>query len=317
MSETSLYNVLGVSKTASDAEIKKAYRTLSLKYHPDRNPSPDAGEKIREINDAYETLGDSAKRKQYDMEQSMGNIFGEMGGPFMRTHSMNDPAVDILNMMFGGMGGPFGGGGGGGMPGGMPEIRIFHGGMGGGMSHPMFQTKPPPLQHIIRISYSQAYTGCNVPIVVNRWVMIGDTKINEEETVYVAIPAGIDENEMIVLQGKGNAASDDLKGDVKVSIQLHNDTPFQRHGLDLIYRKKLSLKEALCGFAFEIPHLNGKMLALNNTTNVNIVKPNYKKIVKGLGFSRQNSMGNLIIEFDIEFPDSLTPEQIEKISELL
>jgi DnaJ homolog subfamily B member 4 len=309
--ETNFYNILGVSNTASDAEIKKAYRALSLKYHPDRNPTPDAAKMIRNINDAYETLGDSAKRKQYDMEQSMESLFGGGGGPFMRTQSMNDPAVDILNMMFGGMGGPFGGG----MPGGMPEIRIFHGGMG--MPHPMFQTKPPPLQHIIRISYTQAYTGCNVPIVVNRWVMIGDTKINEEETVYVSIPAGIDENEMIVLQGKGNTASEELKGDVKVSIQLHNDTPFQRQGLDLIYRKKISLKEALCGFAFEIPHLNGKMLALNNTTNVNIVKPNFKKIVKGLGFSRQNTAGNLIIEFDIEFPDSLTAEQIEKISELL
>ena len=65
------YDILGVSKTASDAEIKKAFRSLSLKYHPDRNSTPEAAEKIREINQAYEILGDSAKRKQYDMEQSM------------------------------------------------------------------------------------------------------------------------------------------------------------------------------------------------------------------------------------------------------
>jgi DnaJ-class molecular chaperone len=249
------------------------------------------------------------------MEQALGgldgNIFGfpSPGGPFMHTNSMNsmnDP-TELFNMMFGNMGG--------GMHG-MPEIRIFH----GGMSHPLFnsfQQKPPPLQHTIRISYHQAYTGCTVPIIVERWVVIGDIKVNEEETLYVTIPQGIDDNEMIVLKEKGNAANEDVKGDVKVSIQLHNDTPFKRKGLDLIFKKTISLKESLCGFGFEIPHLNGKLLALNNKTNVNVIKPNYKRVVPGLGFIRNGMSGSLVIEFEIEFPESLTSEQISKLSEIL
>jgi DnaJ family protein A protein 2 len=87
--------------------------------------------------------------------------------------------------------------------------------------------------------------------------------------------------------------------------------------MDLFYRKSITLKEALCGFAFEIPHLNGKVLSLNNRSNPTVIKPNYRKIVQGLGMIRENAYGNLIIEFDIEFPESLTGEQITGFETLL
>jgi DnaJ family protein B protein 4 len=329
------YDVLGVSQKASDSEIKKAYRSLSLKYHPDRNPSAEAAAKIREVNDAYEILSNTSKRRQYDMELSMskmpfglggfggpmGNMgrgmgpmgpMGPMGGmnmggmPFAHMSSVDDSDINgIFQMLFGG-----------GMPpgsAGMPEIHVFHGG------RPSFQQaqKPSPILKQISITMEQAYYGCRMPVEIERWTMIGELKVQEEETIYITIPAGIDENEMIVVEQKGNVANEMVKGDVKITIQIENTTVFKRHGLDLIYKKAISLKEALCGFGFEIHHMNGKILNLNNKNNPTVIKPNYRKVVQGLGMNRDGTAGNLIIEFLVEFPDFLDKHQISAISEIL
>jgi len=77
------------------------------------------------------------------------------------------------------------------------------------------------------------------------------------------------------------------------------------------------LKESLCGFKFDIHHLNGKTLCLNNSESNSIIKPNYKKVLSNLGFQRGNQIGNLIIDFSIEFPDSLSRDQIEKLASIL
>lgn len=332
------YDTLGVSTTASELEIKKAYRALSLKYHPDRNPSEDAATKIREINDAYEVLSDSAKRRHYDMERQMGSIGGGVGGfpfgfhggpgvpgPFMHMSSMDDDMGNVNDIFtalfgsnFGGIPGGFHRMGGGGMP----EIRIFH--QGGGHGHPfghgpIFRhlQRPDPIVIITRLSLEQAYVGCTIPVEVGRWTMVGDTKIQEEETLYVTIPPGIDDNEIILLKEKGNALADDCKGDVKLTIQVENTTPFRRSGLDLLFRKSISLKEALCGFAFEIAHINGKLLSLNNQSHPTIVRPNYRKIVPELGMIRDGRTGSLVIEFDVEFPEALTVDQVNTLKECL
>jgi len=313
------YDILGVPKDAPAADIKRAYRTLTLKYHPDRNPSPDAEDKIREINEAYETLSDSGKKKQYDFELS--------GGGGVNMEDLGDIG-NLFNMMFGGgmpgMGGPGG-----------PEIRIFHGGMPPGMGmpgmhnpfgqgglhgHPLFHQqhhKPGPITKTLTITMEQCYAGCSMPIEIDRWIYIGDMKCNELETVYINVPRGIDENEFILIHDKGNAMNDRLKGDVKVNVQVENTSAFKRQGLDLIYKKKITLKEALCGFSFEISHLNGKTFSLNNKTNSTVVKPNYRKTVQGLGMVRDTATGNMVIEFEIEFPEALTEEQIAKLSDAL
>jgi len=345
-SSKNYYDTLGVSKTASEHEIKKAYRALSLKYHPDRNQSDDAATKIREINDAYEVLSDAGKRRQHDLEQRFGGGMGGIpfgfpgggggGGMSFATGmpmDMGGGAGDVnqlFSMLFGGgMGGM---GGMGPMMGGqgMPEIHIFQGGLGGGGGggiggHPMFRQashqpqiqKPGPILLTMRLTMEQAFHGCTLPIEVERWIMIGDTKIQEIETLYITIPAGIDDNEIIVLREKGNSAGDQYKGDIKITTYLENTTQFHRQGLDLIFRKSITLKESLCGFSFEISHINGKTLSLNNKTNPTIIKPNYRKTVTGLGMMRENVVGNLIIEFDIEFPAALTSEQIEALIDIL
>jgi len=111
----SFYEILGVNNDASDIEIKKAYRTLSLKYHPDRNPSEEATKKFQEINEAYETLGDTELRKKYDRKDAMGENLN-----FTNADQFND-INNIFNMMFNGMGGLNGAHG-------MQRANIFHNG---------------------------------------------------------------------------------------------------------------------------------------------------------------------------------------------
>lgn len=310
---TSYYDILGVSHDADETTIKKAYRKLSLEFHPDRNPDPAAKSKFQEINEAYEHLSDQQKRAQYDMMQSGGGGMGIPGMPpgFQAHFAGMPPGMppDIFNMMFGG-GMP-----GGGMPGG---IHVFHMDGNGGMFNPFQQIqKPSSIIQNIQITFEQSYTGCTIPVSVEKWMQTGNVRTNVTEVIYLTIPAGTDNKEVIIMQDCGNTMNEQLKGDVKFIIDVQNNSAFVRQGMDLVYRKQLSLKEALTGFAFEVPHVSGKMLAINNKTNSTVVSPNYRKVISNLGMMRNNHSGNLIIEFDVVFPETLTSEQIEKLGEIL
>jgi len=302
MSST-FYDVLGVQENASESEIKKAYRSLSLKYHPDRNSSSDALDKIKSINEAYETLSDANLRKQYDMKSKFGGGGGG-GHPFsnMGGNRHFTDINDIFNMMFNGQGGP--------------GIHVFQNGMPSG-----FRTQsrpPPPVSIQIDLTLEQIFSGCVYPIEINRKII--NTEMGEEtvdkETMYVNIPPGINHGETVVLHDKGNVVNS-LRGHVNIKIILQNTTEFVRQGLDLIYHKKITLKESLCGFSFEITHVSGKKLAVNNSDVPNIIKPGYKKMVSGYGLKRENNVGNLIVIFDVIFPDKLTTEQMETIRDAL
>jgi DnaJ homolog subfamily B member 4 len=305
------YEILGVSNDANETEIKKAYRSLSLKYHPDRNPSEEAISKIQQINEAYEVLGDSSKRQQYDMELSGGG-FGMGGMPFSHMNSMNEfnDINNIFNMMFGG-----------GMPGpGGPNIRVFHSN-GPGINirtefFHSFNQRPEPMIKQIQITLEQSYQGCNFTLDIERIVMENNVRRTENETIQLSIPKGIENDETILLSDKGNVVNGQ-RGELRLNVKVINNTEFKRNGLDLLLNKKISLKESLCGFVFEINHLSGKRLALNNMNNPTVIKPNFKKIVSNMGMVRENATGNLIIEFEVEFPDNLTSEQVDGLRNLL
>jgi DnaJ family protein B protein 4 len=311
---TNFYDVLGVSQDASESEIKKAYRNLSLKYHPDRNPSEEAKTKIQQINEAYENLGDAEKREQYNNELRYGKPTNNLppgfgGGGVHFAHHMNGmPDMHNLFADIFGNHPAFGG-----MPGfGMPGIRVFHNGQE--FRH---MQRPEPIIKQVNLTIQQSYQGLDIPIEIERWVMTGDVRNVEKETVYITIPPGIDENETLVLSDKGHIVNEQLRGEVKLVIHIENTSDFRREGLDLIYHKKISLKEALCGFSFEMVHVNGKRLCVNNKSNMSIIKPNYKKVVPNMGMKRENRTGNIIIVFDVEFPEILTPEQIVELERIL
>jgi DnaJ-class molecular chaperone len=320
------YETLGVQRDASPDEIKRAYRALSLKWHPDRCPpdkKEEAQSKFQEIGAAYETLSDEGRRQQYNAEL---DGFHMGGGGMGQGHEVD--ISEIFNMMFGGAGMPFGmqgmpgmtemrfGGG----PGG-PEIHMFHGsgGMHHGMPHAFFQQihKPPPITKQIELSFEQAYNGGGVCINIEKWVVKNNTKKIESQQININIPPGINNDEVIVICNCGNEMSPELKGDVKLVVKVKPSETFERQGMDLIHKRTISLKESLTGFSFELTHLNGKSLCLNNLTNRTIVKPNYKKIIPNLGMMKDGNVGNLIIQFDVAFPESLTDEQTEKLLEIL
>ena len=302
------YDILGVSKGADSDEIKKAYRKLSLQFHPDRNPDPDATEKYKSINEAYEILSDSQKREQYNMELQFGQGGGHMGG--FPGQDIND----IFSMMFSG-GFP-----GGGFPGG-PNIRVFHNGpqgFGGAGFEAFFQQihKAPPITKQIEITLGQAYHGVTLQLEIEKHSQRGPIMIHEPDVLHVAIPAGIEHGETILLNGQGNGQGE-MRGDVKLVIHIEDHPVFKRQGQDLVYTKHITLKESLCGFAVDVQHLNGKMLHMNNEANPTVVKPGFKKVVPGLGMNRSGQTGNLILEFAVDFPDALTPEQVETLKGLL
>lgn len=297
-----LYEILGITSETSPEDMKKSFRKLSLKYHPDRNPTGE--EKYKKISSAYEILSDPKKKKEYDFKKN---------NPFSNLDS------DVVNMFFNGN--PVAGG-----------QRINLNGLFGRVAgqgstffthaQPIFKnihqqlSKPLPIVTNIEISLKQAYTGISYPLKITRWTMTNNVKENEDETIYIKIPPGIDNNEIIIARGKGNVINNSLIGDVKVFIKIKNNTRFIREGLNLFYSNDISLKEALCGFNFKIHHLNGKIFNLNNSIG-NVVVHNQEKVIPKLGMIRDNQVGNLVIRFNVVFPKSLELSTISKLKEIL
>jgi DnaJ family protein A protein 2 len=141
-------------------------------------------------------------------------------------------------------------------------------------------------------------------------------KREETETIYIPIPRGVDNNEIIILRDKGNSLSEHNKGDIKVFIKIQNDSEFTRNGLDLHLNKTISLKDALCGFSFDMNFLDGRIFKLNNNVG-NIITHNYNKVIPGLGMKREDHTGNLLINFIVTFPEQLSAEQIEALQKIL
>jgi DnaJ family protein A protein 2 len=325
------YNTLEVPETANTDEIKKAYRRLSMQYHPDKNGnSSESTEKFQKIAEAYEVLGDAEKKEEYDLSRN---------NPFIRMMSQqggsNVSADELFSTLFGM---PFFGGQG---PhngihmnqGFGPNIRVFHNGMpvsgqgqgqGQGQGHhlgQMFghhqqqqqqQQKPAPITAQLNVPIDKILTGTTIPIDIERWILENGNKVFEHEMVYVTVPKGIDEGEIIVLPGKGNIINESNKGDIKIFIKIDNTTPFKRQGLDLVLEKTISVKDALCGFSFELKYLTGKVYTITNNSG-NIISHGYKKVIPGMGFEREGHKGNLLIMFDIIFPEKLSQEVIDAL----
>jgi DnaJ-class molecular chaperone len=320
------YKVLGVDEKASKEDIKKSYRTLQMKYHPDRNNnSQDANIMTQKLNEAYETLGDDEKREEYDMTRN---------NPFLKGGSgMEMPMDDIINMMFGGMGmGGFPGMQMGGFPGmqmggqmggfppgmqmrGMPPGTKIHFFQGGNQMNFQQLQKPTAILKNIVIKLSQVLTGANIPLEIERWIMEQGMKVFESETIYVTIPKGIDDGELILLKDKGNVLNETCKGDIKIFVKIENDSMFKRAGLDLVLEKSINLKDALCGFSFEITYINGKSYTLNNNAG-NIIPHGFRKIIPNMGLERESHKGNMIIEFNVQFPEKLSESVIASLKKI-
>lgn len=322
------YKILGVDEKSSDDEIKKAYRRMSMLHHPDKNGNTDESKQMfQELNNAYAALSDANKRRTYDMMRKGGG--GGGGGGFHH---------------FGG-----GGGGGGGVPPGFPpglpeELlhMLFGAGLGQGNNatgpkvvfqtfhngrHPMGaqqhqqQQHQQPQPHVriyqvpdniiktVSLTLEQCYNGCSIPLEIDRQVPDNDIIKIERETIHAQIPKGVQGGDTIILNECGHMNEAGMKGDVRIVINVLQHPVFKVENNDLTIEKTVSLKSALCGFDFEITHLNGRIFKLANKPG-NIIKPGSIKTIPGLGLEKNGEAGSLKIKFNVEFPDTLTQEQI-------
>ena len=342
------YTTLGILQTASHDEIKKVYRKLSLEYHPDRNSGDkNKAEIYVKINEAYRVLSDDIERKQYDMMLAVGsfssissnvdpsqlmsmffskadtqNIINEFANiPFssllgfgqgqcsnlfknMNLNKFNNPNQQNYNQQNYNQHNPN-----------QHNPNQSHN-ISKGFSQYEYDSKPAIISHTINLNLQEAYTGCKIPISITRWIIDNDRKSEQTETIYIDVPKGIDNNEIITILNKGNRISDTNRGNIEINVSINKHEIFDRNGIDLIFKKSITLKESFCGFSFDLNYIDGRIFKINNEIG-NIIPVGFQKIIPKMGMRRDDDIGNLIILFDIVYPNEFTASQIEELSKIL
>ena len=308
------YKILGVSKSDSADAIKKAYRKMALKYHPDRNKGDkEAEEKFKQANEAYAVLSDPEKRKQYD-------TFGSTG--FSQRYSQEDifRGSDIGSILrefginLGGMGSGFGTGSGG--------FRTFSGGggrspfddifsQGGSCGQQSCGTRQPAkgqdLTLELPISLHDVLTGAEKTIALGR----GGEKVS------VKIPAGIESGKKLRVTGKGSPAPimGGQPGDLYLHVKVQPDSTFERDGNNLIVVKLVPFSAAVLGSEISVPTLSGKQFKVKVPPGI---QPQAKLRLKGHGLPSgpRGSKGDILVKIVVEVPKKLSKEQKKLLEEL-
>lgn len=293
MSE-SLYETLGVSKSASGDEIKKAYRRLARKYHPDINKDAGAEDKFKEINAAYEILSDEKKRAQYD-QYGDAMFGGQNFHDFASGTNMGD-LNEILKNIFGG-----GFGARGGFSGGFSSRGGF-----GGFGDGGFDGFGIDLD-----------TNAKISIPFDVAVLGGEHKINfNGESLKIKIPAGLNEGEKLRVKGKGKQQRG-ATGDLILTINIESSAEYERDGDDLIKDALIPLKTMLFGGKFEVKTYKKDVsikIAPNSKTGTKIRLKGYGVINRKSGL-----YGDLYLRTRVELPntETLDPELVQMLQEKL
>lgn len=350
VAESEFYDRLGVAPGATPEQIRKAYRPLAHKYHPDRNDDPEAAEKFKAISEAYEVLSDEEKRKIYDQYGKEGLSRGGGADPF-----------DVYNSFFGGM---FGGGGGrsrGGKRRGedvVHHLQISLEDLYNGKTKKIALTKDVLCSACNGSGAKAGVTpkkcdGCDghgVKVVVKpigpgmvqqmqvvcptckgKGEIIKDAdkctqcrgeKVEKtKKTLEVFVEKGMTNGNKIVFHGESDQAPGVEPGDLIFVVVQKKHELFTRNGNDLIMEKTLTLQEALTGFQFTIPHMDGRVLVVQSTPG-EIIKPDDVRSINGEGMPlRGNPLnkGKLFIQFKIEFPKQkfFKPDQLNALKTIL
>jgi DnaJ family protein A protein 2 len=339
--DTEFYDRLGVEPNASTEEIKKAYRKLAIKYHPDKNPgNTEAEEKFKEISEAYEVLSNAEKREKYDQFGKEGmsggggidpfDIFGSffgMGGSHaaggrprgpQRTKDMITPINITLEDIYNGK---------------TKKMKVSRnvicntcGGAGSkdGKAIPKCkecdgQGVKMAVRQIGMGMFQQMRVECKdckgkgVKVVeANKCGNCkGNKVVQESKILNVEIDKGVHENKKIVFSGESNQEPGLETGDIIFVVQVTPHELFKRSGNDLIMEKKIELVDALIGYSYKFDHLDGRAVIVEVKSG-QIIKPGDIREVAGLGmpmYSRTYEMGSLFIKFDVNFPTKLSNDQ--------
>lgn len=286
MSKKSLYETLEIKQGASEDEIKKAFRKLARKYHPDINNSPEAEEKFKEINAAYEILSDPQKRQQYDAYGD--DMFGGKSfHDFSRSQGGSADLDEMLRSIFGGGGGRGGGFGG------------FGGFGGGGFGAPDLD-----IQASVVVPFATAVLGGSQTITLNG------------ESFDVKVPEGIKEGETLRIKGKGKAYQGQ-RGDLMLKISVSPSAEYERDGNDLIKTFDIPLKTALFGGKVAIATLRGE-INLKVPTGTKCGQ-RFRVKEKGSYSRKTKTHGDLYLKATVILPsiDSLDEKLVQMLQEKL
>jgi molecular chaperone DnaJ len=293
------YKVLGVPKDVSEADLKKAYRKLARKYHPDANPGDAAAEgRFKEISEAHSVLSDPEQRAEYDQVRAMGSgarfsapsgsggsggfedvfgsMFGGAGGRGGRTSYSQNGFEDLL-------GGMFGGGGGFGQPSG--GFRGFGG-----------PTAGRDVTASTTIDFVTATKGDTVHL-----------QTSDGKPINVRVPAGVTDGQKIRVPGKGQPSADGgPAGDLILTVAVRKHPVFERDGLNLRVNVPVTFVEAALGATIEVPTLGGDPVRLKvapGTSSGKILR------VKGRGVKTSKGEGDLLARIEVAVPGRLTDAQ--------
>ncbi len=339
MPKKDYYKVLGVDKSASKDEIKRAFRKKARKYHPDVNPDePRSGEKFKEINEAYRILSDDEKREMYDKfgvvegempSQDQWGGFGDTGEGGGRVYRTPDGRT-VYYSTSGSPGGGFdfsdifGGGRGGGIGGGFDFFSdlkdifdVFGGGSRGGRrtsgqrytSRTTMPREGEDLKYDMSIDFMEAYYGGK------KRIQYRNPTTGTTETLTVKIPRGIMEGQKLRLKGKGMPGSDGGKaGDLYINIHINDHPVFERRGDDIYITEEIPFTTAVLG---------GKVSVQGIDRSLNVTVPagtedSTTLRLKNQGFPKVNSneRGNLMVKIKIKVPSKLNKKQKELLRQL-
>lgn len=298
------YKVLGVSKDVTPAELKKVYRKLARKYHPDSNPGDPAAEaKFKEISEAHSVLGDPEQRKEYDQIRAMGSgarftapgsagqggfddVFGGMfGGGGTRGYSYQQGGNfdDVFGGLFGNSGGGFGSASGG--------FRGYGG-----------PTRGRDVTAHTTIDFITATKGETITL-----------QASDGKPIKVKIPAGVADGQKIKLRGKGQPSPDGGEaGDIVLTVTVRKHPVFERDGLNLRVTVPVTFAEAALGATIEVPTLGGdpvKLRVAPGTPSGRVLR------VKGRGVQTSKGTGDLLAVVQVAVPSHLSAEAQEALTE--
>ncbi|XP_059642455.1 uncharacterized protein LOC132284371 [Cornus florida] len=319
------YNILKVNRNATDDDLKKSYRRLAMKWHPDKNPNnkKEAEAKFKQISEAYDVLSDPQKRSIYDQygEEGLKDMPppGSSGsGGFPNGFNPRD-AEDIFAEFFGSS--PFGfgsagaakssrfqsdgGGTFGGFGGSENMFRSYSDGSGASMPK-----KPPPVESKLPCSLEELYNGSTRKMKISRTVADANGRlVPETEILTIDVKPGWKKGTKITFPDKGNEQVNQLPADLVFVIDEKPHNLYKRDSNDLIITHRVTLAEALAGTTVNLTTLDGRNLSIPVN---DIVSPGYELVIarEGMPIAKEpGNRGDLRIEFEVKFPTRLTQEQ--------